>query len=595
MKPSGSVCLWGRRAIAVFLAVTAIGLAGPVSSAARAGGKAVILSINDVYRLKGVNEGRAGGMTRVRSLRAELERTAPDLLFLHGGDFLSPSFVGRSFKGRQMVDLMNVMDGDFRHGVHDPRMFVAFGNHEFDDSHCRKNGPLKSLVTQSEFTWLASNLDFAGCEKLSGLAGNEKIAASRIVESGGLRIGLFGVTLSAPNYAPIVADPLDAACKQVASLRAQGADVVVALTHLPWQTDLALLGLGPDGKALPEGERACADAPDLVIGGHDHNSLAMPSDAPKLFKADADAVSAWVIEISKGADDSIEIVGTLRRLDDKVAPDAATERLAEQWIARHEERVCMRDCIALDGKALKSCLRQVSDGQCLDTEIARSNSLIETEEIRNRSFETGFGDWVADRVREAGEADVAFLNAGGFRLNYDIAEGTIIQRRHLAQMFPFVNKLAVREVMGADLWTAMDRAIAKRGEGGWAHFSGMAVTVGVHDGKQILTRMSVKRGDGSVVPVNPDSEDTFLLASVSFVLANGDGHGFDICPGTDDIWACKDQIEEAPNWPLDGAGADLPGFLELKLREAGMDPGLTLATDGRLCDPGQADCLIDAW
>ena len=582
---------WRRMVMAIGLVV-----AGAMHSLpAAAADKAVILSINDVYRLKGVDEGRAGGMGRVRALRAELERDAPDLLFLHGGDFLSPSFVGRTFKGRQMLDLMNIMDGNFRPGVIDPRMFVAFGNHEFDDSHCRKNGPLKELVGRSEFTWLASNLDFSKCEKLAGIAGSDRIANSRIIESGGLRIGLYGVTLSNPKYAAIVSDPLDVSCAQVKALRAQGVDAVVALTHLNWRTDLALLGLGAAGAPLPDAERSCTDAPDLVIGGHDHNNMALPSASPRLFKADADAVTAWVLEISKTDGGELVIEGTLRGLDDAIAPDPAVDRLADQWIARHEERMCMRECTGLRGKELKACRALVTDGQCLNTEIARTNSLIETEEIRNRSFETGFGDWVADRVREAGKADVAFLNSGGFRLNYDIQAGTIIRRRHLAQMFPFSNKLAVREVTGADLWTAMSEAISKRGEGGWAHFSGLAAELEVVDGKQALKRLAVQRQDGTIVQVSADSADRFSIASVSFVLANGDGHGFALCPGEDNVWACKDQIEEAPNWPLTGAGADLPGFLELNLREVGTDPGLTLATDRRLCDPGQTGCLIDKW
>ncbi len=569
--------------------------AGPASSPSAAAGKAVILSINDVYRLKGVDEGRAGGMARVRALRAELERDSPDLLFLHGGDFLSPSFLGRTFKGRQMVDLMNLMDGDFRRGALDPRMFVAFGNHEFDDTHCRKSGPLPDLVAQSEFTWLASNLDFNGCEKLAGLANSDRIETTHLIDSGGLRVGLYGLTLSNPKYADIVSDPLKVSCAQAKTLRAQGADVVVALTHLNWRADLELLGLGPDGKALPEAQRACTDVPDLIIGGHDHNNLAMPATAPRLFKADADAVTAWVVEISRAADGTLTVSGTLRRLDESVAPDPAINRLADQWIARHEERMCMRDCMGLRGKELKSCRAQVSNGQCLDTEIARTNSLIETEEIRNRSFETGFGDWVADRVREAGKADVAFLNSGGFRLNYDIAEGTIVRRRHLAQMFPFSNKLAVREVTGADLWTAMAHALSKRGEGAWAHFAGLAVQLHVVDGKQTLKRMAVQRNDGTVVQVTADSAERFTLASVSFVLANGDGHGFSLCPGVDSVWDCKDQIEGAPSWPLEGPGADLPGFLEMKLNELGTDPGLTLKTDVRLCDPDQDGCLIDRW
>ena len=149
-------------------------LCGLLPASTQETGKAVILSINDVYRLKGVSGGKRGGMARVRTLRAKLEEQHPDLLFLHAGDFLSPSFLGRAYKGAQMMDLMNVMDGKIERGTHDPRMFVAFGNHEFDDSHCGKEGPLPELVAASEFTWLASNLDFSKCDNLKPIAGNPK-------------------------------------------------------------------------------------------------------------------------------------------------------------------------------------------------------------------------------------------------------------------------------------------------------------------------------------------------------------------------------------------------------------------------------------
>ena len=557
--------------------------------------KAVILSINDVYRLKGVNEGASGGLARVRTLRLELERTAPDLLFLHGGDFLAPSFVGRSFKGRQMLDLMNVMDGNPRRGIHDPRMFVVFGNHEFDDSHCKKAGPLPDLVSDSEFTWLGSNLDFRGCAKLTDLHGNPNIAVSRIVRSGGLRIGLYGVILSQPKYADAASDPVETSCAQVAALRAQGVDAVVALTHLNWQMDLELLGLAPGGKKIPDAERACLETPDVIIGGHDHHNMAMPSAAPRLFKADADAVTAWVVEIAKRADGSLDITGELKPLDGDVQPDPMVDRLADQWVARHDERMCMSDCLGTSGGDLKKCLKQVTGGRCLQIELAVTNSLIETEEIQNRSNETGFGNWVADQVREAGGADVAFLNAGGIRLNYDVPAGTVIKRRHLEEMFPFANKLAVRTVTGATLWAAVEHAVAQRGSGPWAHFSGLAVKLASGGGKQVVESIAVRKQDGTVVPITRDSLDEFSVASVSFVLANGDDHGFDLCPDLDDIWACKSRLEDMPNWPLTGPGSDLAGFVQLKLSDLGMDPGLTLSTDGRLCDPGKDGCLIDQW
>ena len=195
-------------------------------------------------------------------------------------------------------------------------MFVAFGNHEFDATNCNRTGPLSKLVTTSEFNWLAANLDFAKCAQLSALKNNPKIFANRILDSGGLKIGLFGLTLTNPDYAPIVADPVKVACEQVEDLRSRGADVVVALTHLPFGTDLELLGRGPDGRELES--RRCNSAPDLVIGGHDHDNMALPSAAPRLFKADANAQSAWVVEIEKSSDE-LRIKGRLVRLDEKQA------------------------------------------------------------------------------------------------------------------------------------------------------------------------------------------------------------------------------------------------------------------------------------
>lgn len=558
-------------------------------------GKAVILAVNDIYRLKGVDDGKAGGMHRLRALRAELEASAPDMLFVHGGDFLSPSFLGRTYKGAQMIDLMNVMDGDPRAGQFDRRMFVAFGNHEFDDTHCGKAGPLADLVTMSEFTWLASNFDFKRCDHLSALAGNTKIVTTRVVRSGGLSIGLYGVTLPLSNYAAVTQDPVTTSCRHVAALRARGVDVVVAVTHLPWRMDLELLGLAPDGTALPADQRKCLEAPDIALGGHDHDALALPSRAPRLFKADADAISAQVVELEKADDGEIKVHARLVYLNQERPADPLVDRLADQWLQRHDEQFCARDCIGRGADELKQCLAAVANGACLKQPIARTADTIATEEIVNRSSETGFGDWLADQVRETAGAQVGFLNAGGIRLNYDIAAGTVVTRRHLEQMFPFKNKLAVRAVPGGDLWRAVEHAVRKRGEGAWAHFSGMSVQLQVIDGRQQVARVVVKRTDGTTLELTPATTEPVSVASVSFLLADGDGHGFRLCAENMDVWRCKSEIEASPDWPLGGDGADLAGFVRLKLSGAGFDPGLHLPVDRRLCDPGQTGCLIERW
>jgi hypothetical protein len=46
----------------------------------------VVLAINDVYRIEGVESGQRGGMSLVRALRRQLEQQNSDLLVLHAGD-----------------------------------------------------------------------------------------------------------------------------------------------------------------------------------------------------------------------------------------------------------------------------------------------------------------------------------------------------------------------------------------------------------------------------------------------------------------------------------------------------------------------------
>ena len=123
----------------------------------------------------------------------------------------------------------------------------------------------------------------------------------------------------------------------------------------------------------------------------------------------------------------------------------------------------------------------------------------------------------------------------------------------------------------------------------------MAVQLrGTGDG-QVLQKILVQKADGGVQEITPDSTQAIKIASLSFVLANGDGHGFKLCPGVENMWACKGKLEAENNWPLKGTGSDLAGFVRLKLSEVDPDQGLKLPVNNRLCDPGQKDCLITRW
>jgi 2',3'-cyclic-nucleotide 2'-phosphodiesterase (5'-nucleotidase family) len=213
----------------------------------------VVLAINDVYRIEGVEGSQRGGMSLVRALRRQLEQQNPDLLFLHAGDFLFPSLISEWTKGAHMVEMMNALDGAL--GVHDSRMFVVFGNHEFDKSKLKHATLLQTRIDQSEFQWLGTNIRFTQ-EEGEPLVASDNLKVSSIVESGGVRVGIFGLTTDKRPankiaYVDEFIDPVRVAMEQTMLLREQGAEVVIALTHLTLAKDREILEkLGDRGPHL---------------------------------------------------------------------------------------------------------------------------------------------------------------------------------------------------------------------------------------------------------------------------------------------------------------------------------------------------------
>jgi 2',3'-cyclic-nucleotide 2'-phosphodiesterase (5'-nucleotidase family) len=249
LRPSAA---WLALPVAILLASCAT-TSAPRSSKAPAGAPgstpapvsaartAVLLAINDVDRIEGVERGEVGGMSRLRALRTELERDHPDLLLLHAGDLLFPSLLSRTFNGEQMVDVLNGLDGD--RAAFDERMFVVFGNHEFERDTLEDAPLLDGHVEESQFRWVNGNVVFvAGQDGQPVVAGNN-LARTWLVESGGIRVGIFGLTVDSkqPKYASAFLDPMATARELSAALRAQGAEVVVALTHLNAVDDRRIL------------------------------------------------------------------------------------------------------------------------------------------------------------------------------------------------------------------------------------------------------------------------------------------------------------------------------------------------------------------
>ncbi len=239
------------------------------------------------------------------------------MLVLHAGDFLFPSVMSKYLAGVPMIDALNLLDGE--EGI-DERFFVTPGNHEFDNPELAL---LADRIAQSQFTWITSNV------AVSGPAGTADVdfrpLADRfpnvkdhvVIELGGIRVGIFGLTLSDQSR-PWVEYGYDLAARRATiarvldDLEREGAAFVIGLTH----------------QEIGDDEWLAREFPgriDWIVGGHEHVALARKVGATTITKADADAKSAYRIDVRPaaggGAQRPFAANGTLVELGAAVAVD----------------------------------------------------------------------------------------------------------------------------------------------------------------------------------------------------------------------------------------------------------------------------------
>ena len=167
-----------------------------------------------------------------------------------------------------MIDVMNLLDGDATPGRIDERMLVVFGNHEFDSESCGAPPYLQARVAESDFLWLSSNVAPGRCPdgrpRLTGV----NVLDARIVDVGGIRVGLFGLTIPIPHKDVAFLDPLATATALTADLRRRGAEVVIAVTHLPKEEDERIYAASSRARSRPDRRRTRARAHGAAARRH---------------------------------------------------------------------------------------------------------------------------------------------------------------------------------------------------------------------------------------------------------------------------------------------------------------------------------------
>ena len=474
----------------------------------------VVLYTGDVYCAVDENIGYAG----LAAYKKQVEEETPYVALVDCGDALQGDAIGTISQGEYLVDIMNKVGYDF----------AVLGNHEFDYGMER----LAELMEMSDAAYLGCNVDYTG----SGENALSALQQYEIVDYGDTKVAFIGISApesisqSTPAYfmdenGDIVysfcSDSGEALYSRVQetvdSCREEGADYVIALTHL-----------GDDESSAP------FRSTDLIAGTRDIDAV-LDSDSHSAIDSD-------MVENEEGREIPLSSSGTgLENIGQlTITPEGdITTRLISDFEEKDSD---MESFMADIQSEYEEELQQVIAGS--DVELT-TESEDGVRLIRKR--ETNLGDFCADAYRQIAGADIAFVNGGGIRA--DLPEGDITYEDILA-VHPYGNHLCVVEATGQEILDALEMGscstMAETGDGekaagesgGFLQVSGLRYTIDTSvdstvkvdkDGMFVscgqqrrVKNVEVLQDDGSYEPI--DVDETYTLASHDYMLRqSGDG------------------------------------------------------------------------
>lgn len=427
------------------------------------------LHVNDIYEYKPV--GGKGGLAELLTLVDAERAKAPKALFSFGGDLFSPSLLSGITGGGHMVEFLNEMGVDV----------ATLGNHEFDQG---PDNAAKQMAL-AKFPWVVSNVTDGGKPFANAVP-------TSIVTIDGVKIGLLGIlTTSTKNLSSLgtveIAPEVAATRAATEALRAQGADVVVALTHV----DLAL-----DRQIARE-----VKGIDLILGGHDHDAMTLAEGGPLVVKAGADGHYLSVVEMVVDRPDAGK--------QGKTSVYPAAWRLASTIGAAPHAK--LQPLVAKYDALLDDTLGQ---------QVATLTTTLTSKTDTVRSGEAAIGNFMADALRAYFKADLALMNGGGIRGNREYAAGTVLTKRDLRTEFPFNNTAVLLSVTGAQFRAALESGLSQvdKKAGRFPHIAGAEL---VYDPTKPAGQRVVSLTIGGQ-PLDPVKE--YKLATIDYLAKGGDGY-----------------------------------------------------------------------
>jgi len=215
-------------------------------------------------------KGTLGGISRIATLVGMTKMTEPNVLFLHAGDIsIGDVFFNKYFQVPELQILGSLgLDA------------ITLGNHEFDLGPEASLGSLQYVFPDpnNSFPLLSANTDFTAVPDMQNYM-KEYV----IKQYGNAKVGIFGLTTpetnltSSPSPAIISDEIPTIAATMVATLKSEGCNVIILLSHLGFELDKIIATNVP--------------GINLIVGGHDHYKFEQPD-----IETDPLGDTTWIVQ-----------------------------------------------------------------------------------------------------------------------------------------------------------------------------------------------------------------------------------------------------------------------------------------------------------
>ncbi|MDO4816416.1 MAG: 5'-nucleotidase C-terminal domain-containing protein [Bacillota bacterium] len=451
-------------------------------------GKTVILHTNDIH-------GAIEGYATIAALKAEFEAKGANVILADAGDFSQGTTYVSTSKGADAVAMMNAAGYDV----------ATLGNHEFDYGWEQ----LKTNMSAADFKVLCADVFENGESIFDG---------HTIIEKDGVKIGFFGMETpeaqTKTNPALIkgltfLAGEEMCACAQaqVDALKAEGADVIICLSHL-----------GLDNESMPNRSvdmLAKVNGIDMIIDGHSHTVITANAEQP------------------------IQSTGTAFANIGVIVVDNATKAIVDNYLVPVTDESAKDEAVAAAAKAIIDAINEQYGQVFAKSEVDLNGD----KAPGNRNMETNLGDLITDSMvwqvmqnKDGLTVDddhiVAITNGGGIRAW--IHQGDITMN-DVHTVLPFGNTIAVVYVTGAELLEALEASTycTPGAVGGFPQVAGIDFTIATYkdyDANAETYPASTYYGPASInrVTINSingkdfDPEATYAVITNNFCAAGGD-------------------------------------------------------------------------